>query len=395
MWYGMHIQDLQEKREVGNGLLYLSLLFEILHSHRRLTFQLIQLHNYKYVGNLRLSIVIILIYFYVRLALVYRSRVAVSRVITYQLPLRVVPSRIELTSQLQLSNDKVAICWKGEPSVVQFKVSLATLDGNSLFTDTTDKRCYLLQSLSKENCCRVTIMDVTAEEQGYSTSVKLDLMQPIASPSDEESQATTRLIFSTGSKLLQLRNVDDYIVSEEPLSIPFEVPEGESITSLEAISSSSLVVGSSRGSVWLLSLEYNDTTVSTTPNAIRQADEEGHAVTQIEYDFMQNAIYVVLSDKGIARCTLKTPTCSFVTNADSLNPTRSIAVDSVNGFLYLLGADHQVYRTELFPFEVVENYKLSNVVPFPGTVLAIYSNLLYAEDKLLTLPFRYSSDIGY
>ncbi|ETN82783.1 hypothetical protein NECAME_07788, partial [Necator americanus] len=54
----------------------------------------------------------------VRLAFVYRSRVGVSRAITYQMPLRVVPSRIELTSQLQLSNDKVAICWKGEPSMV-------------------------------------------------------------------------------------------------------------------------------------------------------------------------------------------------------------------------------------------------------------------------------------
>ncbi|CAJ0589937.1 unnamed protein product [Cylicocyclus nassatus] len=304
----------------------------------------------------------------VRLALVYRSRVGVSRIITYQMPLRVVPSRIELTSQLQLSSDKVAICWKGEPSMVQFKVSLATLDGNPLFTDTTDKRCYLLEKLAKENCCRATIMDVTTEEQGHSASVKLDLVQPTATPSEESGQTSSRLVFSTGSKLFQMRSADNYIVSEEELlTIPFEIPEGDSITSLEGVSSTSLVVGSSRGSVWLLSLEYNDTVVSTTPTVIRQpdeasSDEGGHPVTQIKYDFMQNAIYVALSDKGIARCTLENPSCFLLANTDSSNIRKNIAVDSVNGFLYFLN-EHQVYRTELFPFDVVENYQISNVVP--------------------------------
>ncbi|KAK6756999.1 hypothetical protein RB195_015058 [Necator americanus] len=245
---------------------------------------------------------------------------------------------------------------------VQFKISLATLDGNSLFTETTDRRCYLLESLAKENCCRATIMDVTTEEQGHSTSVKLEMVQA-AAPLEDGGPTMAQLVLSTGTHLLQMKNADDYIVSEEPLTIPFEVPEGDSITSLVGISSNSLVVGSSRGSVWLLSLEHNDTVISTTPTAIRQSDEEGHSATQIEYDFMQNAVYVVLSDKGIARCTLENPSCFFLPNTDSLNPTRSVAVDSINGFLYFLGADHQVYRSELLPFETVENYQLSTIVP--------------------------------
>ncbi|VDK63711.1 unnamed protein product [Cylicostephanus goldi] len=167
-----------------------------------------------------------------------------------------------------------------------------------------------------------------------------------------------------------MRNDNNYIASEEELlTIPFEIPEGDSITSerplftlaskscatsgIEGISSTSLVVGSSRGSIWLLSLEYNDTVVSTTPTVIRQPDEVspaegGHPVTQIKYgfllvgddshyfydlnlDFMQNAIYVVLSDKGIARCTLENPSCFFLANTDSSNIRKNIAVDSVNG----------------------------------------------------------------
>ncbi|KAK6045837.1 hypothetical protein COOONC_16658, partial [Cooperia oncophora] len=213
----------------------------------------------------------------------YRSRIGVSRAITYQMPLRVVPSRLEISSQLQLAVDKVAICWKAEESMKQFKIALATLDGNSLFTDTTDTRCYLLESLPKENCCRATVTDVTTEEQPQSASVKLDVIQPPAPPPEELVPTPTRLVLSTGTHLLQMRNTDDYIVSEEPLAVPFEIPEGDSITSVEGISSSSLVVGSSRGSVWLLSLEYNDTAIYTTPTVIRQSEEAEHAATQIEY----------------------------------------------------------------------------------------------------------------
>ncbi|VDO18886.1 unnamed protein product [Heligmosomoides polygyrus] len=221
--------------------------------------------------------------FHVRLALSYRNRVGVSRAVTYQMPLRVVPSKLEITSQLQLAADKVAICWKAEASMTQFKIALATLDGNSLFTDNTDKRCYLLESLPKENCCRATVTDVTVEEPRQSASVKLDVIQPPPPPVEEASPQSIRLVFSTGTRLLQMRNADDYIVSEEPLTIPFEIPDGETITSLEGISSSSLVVGSSRGSVWFLSLEYNDTLISTTPTVIRQSEEEEHPATQIEY----------------------------------------------------------------------------------------------------------------
>ncbi|XGW06355.1 hypothetical protein V3C99_016566 [Haemonchus contortus] len=310
----------------------------------------------------------------VRLALSYRNRIGVSRAITYQMPLRVVPSRLEISSQLQVAVDKVAICWKAEASMTQFKIALATLDGNSLFTETTDKKCYLLESLPKENCCLATVTDVTTEEQQQSANVKLDIIQP-AAPPEEMVPAPTRLVLSTGTHLLQMRNTDDYIVSEEPLAIPFEIPEGDSITSVEGISSTSLVVGSNRGSVWLLSLEYNDTVIYTTPTVIRQSDEVEHPATQIEYDSMQNAIYVVLNDKGIARCTLENPSCYVLPNSDSLNPIRTVAVDSMNGFLYFLGADHQIYRSELLPFEKVENYQLSTVTPFsdipPSTAIEI------------------------
>ncbi|WKY14070.1 hypothetical protein Q1695_004699 [Nippostrongylus brasiliensis] len=276
-----------------------------------------------------------------------------------EMPLRVVPSKLEISSQLQLAADKVAVCWKAEQSMTQFKIVLATLDGNSLYADTTDRRCYLLESLPNENCCRVSVTDVTIEEPRQSASVKLDLVQPLKS-----APLPTRLIFSTGTRLLQMRNLDDFIVSEEPLPVPFEIPDGDSITSLEGISSNSLVVGSTRGSLWLLSLEYNDTIISTAPTLIRQAEDEEHTASQIEYDPMQNAVYVVLHDKGIVRCTLESPSCFLLPNSDSLNPIRAVAVDSVNGFLYFLGADHQVYRSELLPFEKVENYQLSTIVPF-------------------------------
>ncbi|KAK5976299.1 hypothetical protein GCK32_017504, partial [Trichostrongylus colubriformis] len=138
------------------------------------------------------------------------------------MPLRVVPKRLEIIAQLQLAVDKVAICWKAETSMTKFKIALATLDGNSLSTDTTDKKCYLLMSLPKENCCRVTVTDTSTEVQPQSVSVKLDVIQPAAPPAEEVITTPTRLVLSTGIHLLQLRNPDDYIVSEEPLAIPFE-----------------------------------------------------------------------------------------------------------------------------------------------------------------------------
>ncbi|KAK6025385.1 hypothetical protein OSTOST_08719 [Ostertagia ostertagi] len=186
------------------------------------------------------------------------------------MPLRVVPSRLEISSQLQLAVDKVAVCWKAEESMAQFKIALATLDGNSLSTDTTDKR----RDPNTSSPCTV---------YGYTPSA-----------------------------------------NEEPLTTTLSL-------SVEGISSNSLVVGSSRGSVWLLSLDYNDTVIYTSPTVIRQSDEVEHPATQIEYDLMQNAIYVVLYDKGIARCTLENPSCFLLPNSDSLNPIRTVAVDSING----------------------------------------------------------------
>ncbi|VDO43743.1 unnamed protein product [Haemonchus placei] len=277
--------------------------------------------------------------------LVYRNRVGVSRAITYQMPLRVVPSRLEISSQLQVAVDKVAICWKAEASMVSSNI---------------------IQPAGKSN---------------FSSRFPIQFL-------------------STGTHLLQMRNTDDYIVSEEPLAIPFEIPEGDSITSVEGISSTSLVVGSNRGSVWLLSLEYNDTVIYTTPTVIRQSDEVEHSATQIEYDSMQNAIYVVLNDKGIARCTLENPSCYVLPNSDSLNPIRTVYWQH-SSFLYFLGADHQVYRSELLPFEKVENYQLSTVTPFTGNLLFIYLQFLLLI-KLFTLqwtllihtPVRQCSDIG-
>ncbi|KJH51480.1 hypothetical protein DICVIV_02313 [Dictyocaulus viviparus] len=301
-------------------------------------------------------------------------QVGVSRAITYQMPLRILPSRLEISSQLQLSSDKIAICWQGDESMKRFKISLATLDGNSLFMESTDKRCYILESLPKENCCRATISDVTTQENTQSISIKLDMIQVTSASAAESTAMTYRLIFSTGTHIFQMRNANDYVISEEPIAIPFEIPEGDLITSLECISSNSLMIGSKRGSLWLLSLEYNSTAVYTTPTPIHS---------------MQHAVYVVLHDKGIVRCTLDNPSCFLLTNRDSLNAARNVAVDTNNGFLYILGADHQVYRSELFPIEMVENYQLTKVLLLTDDVFefCIHSiqNIKETENSILSL----------
>uniref|UniRef100_A0A1I7XMJ1 Receptor protein-tyrosine kinase n=1 Tax=Heterorhabditis bacteriophora TaxID=37862 RepID=A0A1I7XMJ1_HETBA len=296
----------------------------------------------------------------VRLALCYRNQVGVSHPVTYQMPFTATKSVIEVISQLQVATDKLALCWNGSQTMVTF-LFIVLIIRNKIYL----YRCHLFKSLPKENCCRATISDLSREDglPGSETSVKIEMIQVPASAFEEFGPPKERLLFSSGSHLYQLRDANDYLISEEPIPIAFEMPQGELITAVVGISSDSVVVGSSRGGLWLLNMEYNDTLVDSTPTIMKESNGDGHVITQIEYDAMQQCVYAVVADRGVVRCTIEGKKCSFLANSDSLNPIRQISVDGNNGFIYFLGADHQIYRSELFPINAPETFN------FPTTTL--------------------------
>ncbi|GMT10469.1 hypothetical protein PFISCL1PPCAC_1766, partial [Pristionchus fissidentatus] len=357
----------------------------------------------------------------VRLALRWHDRIAVSQLISYQISARFLSPELALTASIQTSANSYAICWRSNRIQSTFRVTLTTLDGHAISSEETTERCHQLRQLPRENCCRATVADVIKTKPTTTTStttavpteggegettksinvttttatpieeeiadqftVKIDLV-PVASTEQMEDQ----LVFTNGSHILVLNSVDDYVIASNPSIIPFDLAEGDSITALTGVGSSSLVSGTEKGGLWLVSLDptanvnkevskdTNETmTTTSSPRILIVAapqkairDPDGTAIKHLAYDSMEESVYAVLSTKGLVRCSLRsTGPCTFYAS-DPINPIKYIAVDSWNGFLYMINSNKDVYQAELFPYNASDVYsfvslkKVSSISP--------------------------------
>eukprot|EP00080_Pristionchus_pacificus_P014883 PDM74903.1 rol-3 [Pristionchus pacificus] len=357
----------------------------------------------------------------VRLSLRWHDRIAVSRSISYQISARFLSPELALTASIQTSPNSYAICWRSNRIQSTFRVTLTTLDGHAISSEETTERCHQLRDLPRENCCRATVADVIKvksttttttttvssvegeeEEESASANVTTTTITPIEEEIVDQftvkielvsvpvsAEMEDKLVFTNGSHILVLNSVDDYVIASNPSIIPFDLAEGDSITALAGVSGNSLVSGTEKGGLWMITLDANanenkevsndaNETITTTSSprilivaspqkAIR--DSDGTAIRHVAYDSMEESVYAVLSTKGLLRCSLRSSIpCTFYAS-DPINPIKSIAVDSWNGFLYMINSNKDVYQAELFPYNALDVYsfvslkKVSSISP--------------------------------
>ncbi|CAI5452473.1 unnamed protein product [Caenorhabditis angaria] len=339
----------------------------------------------------------------VRLAMSYRNQVLVSRTTQYDLPLSKSGTHLEIVGQLQLSDDRVAICYKTNQPTPKFKLTISTLDGNPINTEESISRCHMFSNLPIDNCCKANIAAI--DENGIITAsleVKLDFFVNKVE-AELIAMSQTRLIFTNGTHLLDLEDSDNTNLSESSNIIPFPLPADDSITAIVGISENTIAIGSEKGSLWTFQMsnsEMNQTfeegsgeKISSEVIQLKTVGEMDTKIMQIEVDHIQKMIYAVQHDKGILRCKLRTlqseePTssCVLIVNNDPLNPPKEITLDPVNGFIYTLNADAKVYKTEMIAFnasgiESIQNFQLlkdlspSNGIFYDWQKFVIYSAL--------------------
>lgn len=176
-------------------------------------------------------------------------------------------------------------------------------------------RCILLKKLPSENCCRVTFTDITIPDEAsplmnsttlelkkvethegtlvlYLILVNLDILMAM-----DVTPTAPKLLMINGSHILLMKNIDDYVVNDDPIVAPIAIPEGDFLTGLFSpislfsyflsaacgISPSEVVVGSARGGLWKVAMEFNDTQIETDVTQLRECDEEENRLWQIVY----------------------------------------------------------------------------------------------------------------
>ncbi|CAB3397609.1 unnamed protein product [Caenorhabditis bovis] len=321
----------------------------------------------------------------VRLALAYRSQVLVSQITTYQLPLLNSGTTLEIISQLQLSNDRLAVCYKTNQPTPKFKLSVLTLDGNALNTEESIARCHLFANLPSENCCKATISAI--DESGATAAHVEFVFDLFVNQVENELNATpqpSRLVFTNGTHLLEAENFES---SQIINVIGFPLAQGDSITAISGISENVVAIGSQKGFLWTFHISANQTdeSQSNTVVQLRTVEETDTAIRQIEIDHIQKRIYAIQQDKGILRCKIhminseEPPQCVLIVNSNASNPPKQICLDSVNGHMYSLHSDTKVYKSELVAFNVsgVEAVKNFVLIKDASPAIAIF----YDQDR--------------
>ncbi|CAL2042808.1 unnamed protein product [Caenorhabditis brenneri] len=328
----------------------------------------------------------------VRLALSYRNQVLVSRTTTYHLPLSKAGTTLEVIGQLQLSDDRVAVCYRTNQPTPKFKLTVMTMDDNTINTEESISRCHLFSNLPRDNCCKASISAI--DEHGATTAfveIKLDFFVNQVEI-ELVSAASSRLIFSNSTHLLENEELDQYALGDSATVIPFPLPTDDTITAIAGISDTTIAIGSSKGSLWTFQMSANQTNEGQPSSVIqlKTVGEMDTKITQIEIDHIQRTLYAVQHDKGILRCKLRTmeseesPTCVLIVNNDALNPPKEITLDPVNGHIYSLNVDNKVYRTEMIAFnatgiETVASLQyLKDMSPSNGIFFDVSKFLLYS-----------------
>ncbi|EJD76761.1 TK protein kinase [Loa loa] len=223
-----------------------------------------------------------------RLCISWRTYTIVSP--TYLLPVNdtdnAKPSPPTVISHLQISANSFAVCWKSALKRL-YKISLYSLDEREISTALVENTCYLFQGIPTDDCCRVEIGYANIDTA--SLSLRIDIINTEGKP-----ESAAQLIFTNGTSVMKLYDIDDYAVLSDPKLIPFELKPSRSITALCSVSAERLLIALDDGSIYWLTT--GDEVLS---GLLRSPD--GTAIVHMDVDHIQGAVYAVLFKKGILR----------------------------------------------------------------------------------------------
>ncbi|CAG9539972.1 unnamed protein product [Cercopithifilaria johnstoni] len=225
-----------------------------------------------------------------RLCVSWRTYTIVSPI--HHLPINdtdnVNPLPPTVISHLQISVNSFAICWKSALKRL-YKISLYSLDGIEISTALVENTCYLFREVPIDNCCRVEISYANIDTA--SVSIRVNLINQEGKP-----ESAAQLIFTNGTSVMKLYDIDDYAVLSDPKLIPFELKPGRSITALCSVSAERLLIALDDGSIYWLTIDDDD---NISSGMLRLPD--GTAIVHMDVDHVQGAVYAVLFKKGILR----------------------------------------------------------------------------------------------
>ncbi|VDK61397.1 unnamed protein product [Onchocerca ochengi] len=226
-----------------------------------------------------------------RLCISWRTYTIVSPI--HRLPINdtdnAKPSPPTVISQLQISANSFVVYWKSALKRL-YKISLYSLDEKEISTALVKSTYYLFQEVPTDNCCRVEIGYANSETASTTVSLRIDLIH-----SEEKSESAAQLIFTNGTSVMKLYDIDDYAVLSDPKLIPFELKPGRSITALCSVSAKRLLIALDDGSIYWLTIDDDQ----VRSGMLRSPD--GTAIVHMDVDRMQGAIYAVLFKRGILR----------------------------------------------------------------------------------------------
>uniref|UniRef100_A0A914C3G4 receptor protein-tyrosine kinase n=1 Tax=Acrobeloides nanus TaxID=290746 RepID=A0A914C3G4_9BILA len=349
----------------------------------------------------------------VRLAVIWRSKTIISREFPLTLPtIPIISKSPKLMKQLQLSRDQYLICWSSTSTHDQqkFLVELKNLDDKIIYSHETTSTCHIFRELPKENCCRATIADLTgASEKVVKPFEKTTLEPPTTTMTTTGENAVTssmstmetttvetiekietssiknlnfeglpelhidieikdvtepnfmekELVFTNGTNLFKMADMNDYVLMTDPMVIPFKLEKDQRITALAASSLTKLYIGLSDGSIFSIDLNDFETTNSTEPEKVQIREKDDIPIVQIEIDQMQQKLYAVREKEGLIRCGLQDCLNSTMLMTNSANFIKNIAVDYWNGFLYYATNNGDVFSAPLFPIDAPSTYSFS------------------------------------
>uniref|UniRef100_A0A0N4ZIK1 receptor protein-tyrosine kinase n=1 Tax=Parastrongyloides trichosuri TaxID=131310 RepID=A0A0N4ZIK1_PARTI len=356
-----------------------------------------------------------------RLALVWRNFTIVSRSLTRHLPTQpYIFSEPKVTSSLQLDKDKYVICYEIlRISNPEFKIILKKDDGKVIHEHVTTSSCSVFKNLTINNCCKVSINVIDKDKDIKETPTLIyDIKLKEISYTNEEDGKSS-LIFTNSTHLFEVKDLNDYIMLNDPILLNFIAPENTKITVIINVDKYNLLIALNDGSI----IKYNiknymdkneiminngedennhngtENTLTTIPlptslidNLIKLKDNDGIPILDISIDPFQGYFYFIQENHGIFRCSLingcsKEYLTKMITEIGK--DIKKISLDYINGELYLTNSIGELFGTSLLPYNITGDYTFPVVKKIDNGLKDKKSKLIYGstvnieENKLI------------
>uniref|UniRef100_A0A0K0FVH3 receptor protein-tyrosine kinase n=1 Tax=Strongyloides venezuelensis TaxID=75913 RepID=A0A0K0FVH3_STRVS len=331
-----------------------------------------------------------------RLALSWRNFTIVSRSLTRHLPTQpYIYSAPKLTSSLQVGVDKYVICYEiyRIPNP-EYKIILTKNDGFVLEEQTTTSSCTLFNNLQVDNCCKISVKVIDKEKDLQTPELNVNMtLVSIKSDQNQFTEEKSLLIFSNGTHLFKVKDLNDYIMLNDPILLNFVSPQNTKVSTIININKDNLLIGFDDGSIVKFNIENdmekeidetkekNDTInsgLSTTiplpsflinREIVKLKEDDGIKIIDLAIDPLQGYFYVLRENKGIIRCSLING-CKkeFITKfiAEIGKEIKKISLNYINGELFLTNNIGELFETPLFPFNITGDYSFPSIKKIDG-----------------------------